>query len=109
MAIAYFTSNGYTVSMLLNDIQDYDWKNKKIETVQVKSTGCKTKYDVYRVALKSCGGTKGNTYKIVIDTNVEYLFILTTDIKMYFIPCDRISNIATLNLSNEYLKYEVKL
>ena len=111
LAIAYFSVNGYTVSIPLNDTQDYDLvieKNKRLETVQVKATGCKTKHDVYQVALKSCGGTKGVTYKTLIDTGVDYLFILTQDKKMYCIPCSKISNKATLNLSNEYLKYEVK-
>ena len=64
-AIAYFSSNGYTVSIPLNDTQDYDLvieKNNIIKTVQVKATGCKTKYNVYQVALKSCGGTS-NTIK----------------------------------------------
>lgn len=59
--------------------------------------------------LKSFRGTNGSTYKTLIDTKVDYLFILTEDRKMYFIPCDKISNKATLNLSNEYLKYEVKI
>ena len=47
MAIAYFSTNGYVVSIPLNDTQDYDLiieKNNVIKTVQVKSTGCKTKY-----------------------------------------------------------------
>lgn len=112
MAIAYFSTNGYTVSIPLNDTQDYDLvieKNGILETVQVKSTGCKTKYNVYQVALKSCGGTKGDTYKTLIDTQVDYLFILTEEMKMYFIPCNKIFNKTTLNLSNEYLKYEVKI
>lgn len=112
VAIAYFSSNGYTVSIPLNDTQDYDLvieKNNVLETVQVKATGCKTKYNVYQVALKSCGGTKGSTYKTLIDTEVDYLFIFTEEKKMYFIPCSKITNKSTLNLSNEYLKYEVKL
>lgn len=44
MAIAYFTSNDYTVSIPLNDTQDYDLiieKNNVLKTVQVKATGCK--------------------------------------------------------------------
>lgn len=112
MAIAYFSANGYTVSIPLNDTQDYDLvieKNGILESVQVKATGCKTKYNVYQVALKSCGGTKGDTYKTLIDTKVDYLFILTEEMKMYFIPCNKIFNKTTLNLSNEYLKYEVKI
>ena len=112
MSIAYFTSNGYTVSIPLNDTQDYDLvieKNNVLKTVQVKATGCKTKYDVFQVALKSCGGTKGDTYKTLINTKVDYLFILTSEIKMYLIPCDKICNKTTLNLSNKYLEYEVKI
>ena len=46
IAIAYFTSNGYTVSIPLNDTQDYDLiveKNSILKIVQVKSSGCKIK------------------------------------------------------------------
>lgn len=112
MAIAYFSTNGYTVSIPLNDTQDYDLvieKNNLLQTVQVKATGCKTKYGIYQVALKSCGGTKGGTYKTIIDTKVDYLFILTSDTKMFLIPCDKICNKTTLNIANKYLEYEVKI
>lgn len=74
IAIAYYSSNGYTVSIPLNDTQDYDLivdKDNNLIKVQVKSSACKTKYGNYQVALKSCGGTKGNTYKTVIETNVD--------------------------------------
>ena len=46
IAIAYYTSNGYIVSIPLNDTQDYDLvvdKNDIIRKVQVKFTSCKTK------------------------------------------------------------------
>ncbi|MBR4111329.1 MAG: hypothetical protein IKK43_06580 [Clostridia bacterium] len=112
MAIAYFTSNDYTVSIPLNDTQDYDLiieKNNVLNTVQVKATGCKTKYGIYQVALKSCGGTKGDTYKTVVDTKVDYLFIFTEEKSMFLIPCNKIINKSTLNLSNNYLKYEVRM
>ena len=112
MAIAYFTSNDYTVSIPLNDTQDYDLiieKHNILNTVQVKATACKTKYGIYQVALKSCGGTKGCTYKTVVDTKVDYLFIFTEEKQMLFIPREKIINRTTLNLSNEYLKYEVKI
>ena len=58
IAIAYYSSNGYTVSIPLNDTQDYDLivdKDNILKKIQVKSTGCKTKYGNYQVALKSCG------------------------------------------------------
>lgn len=89
IAIAYFSTNGYIVSIPLNDTQDYDLlidKDNKIESVQVKYTSCKTKYGNYQVALKSCGGTKGNAYKTVIDTNVDYLFVVTKETDIYMIP-----------------------
>ena len=101
MAIAYFTTKGYTVSIPLNDTQDYDlvierWN--KLYTVQVKATGCKTKYNVCQVSLKSCGGTKGKEYKTVVNTNVDYIFILDLEKKMYLIPKAEIINKSTINL-----------
>ena len=78
IAIAYFSLNGYTVSIPLNDTQDYDIiieKNNIIKTVQVKFTSCKTKNNTFQVALQSCGGTKGKRYKTFIETNVDCLFI----------------------------------
>ena len=111
MAIAYFVANGYTVSIPLNDTQDYDLvidKNNELKTVQVKATGCKTKNGNYQVALKNCGGTKGSTYKRIIDTNIDYIFILNKDMEMYLIPKSKISNSTTLNLCDKYKQYKVR-
>ena len=110
VAIAYYSANGYTVSIPLNDTQDYDLivdKDNKLKKVQVKSTACKTKYGNYQVALKSCGGTKGKTYKTLIDTNVDELFILTEDLNMYIVPIEEIDNKSTLNICEKYYKYKV--
>jgi len=112
IAIAYYTANGYTVSIPLNDTQDYDLivdKDNMIKRVQVKSTGCKTKYGNYQVPLKSCGGTKGKTYKTVIDTNIDELFIVTQDFEMYIVPIDKLKNKSTLNICSKYEKYRVKM
>ena len=111
IAIAYYTSNGYIVSIPLNDTQDYDLvvdKNNVMKKIQVKSTGCKTKYGKYQVALKSCGGTKGKTYKTVIETNVDELFIVTEELQIYTIPIQEINNKSTLNICEQYEKYRVK-
>ena len=75
--------------------------------MQVKYTTCKTKYGNYQVALKSCGGTKGTTYKTVIDTNVDYLFIATDKLDMYLIPIEEVTNKSTLNLCDKYKKYRL--
>ncbi len=110
IAIAYYTSNGYIVSIPLNDTQDYDLiveKHNKLSRVQVKATSCKTKYNKYQVALKSCGGTKGKTYKTVIETNIDQLFIVTNTMEMFIIPIEEIKNKATLNLCEKYERYKV--
>lgn len=109
IAIGYFSVNGYTVSIPLNDTQDYDLvieKDGKLETVQVKSTDCKTKYGVYQVALKSCGGTKGKTYKTVVNTMVDKLVIITKELNIYIIPIKDIKNKSTLNLCSKYDVYK---
>ena len=111
IAIAYYSSKGYTVSIPLNDTQDYDLivdKDNSLKKVQVKSSACKTKYGNYQVALKSCGGTKGKTYKTVIETNVDEIFILLENLEMYVIPIKEIKNKSTLNICSKYEKYKVK-
>ena len=110
IAIAYFSSNGYTVSIPLNDTQDYDLiidKNNKLSKIQVKSTSCKTKYEVYQVTLKSCGGTKGTTYKTLIDTNIDEIFIVTDKLDLYIIPINFIQNKSTLNLCSKYENFKI--
>jgi len=111
IAIGYFSTNGYTVSIPLNDTQDYDLlidKDNEIKRVQVKYTSCKTKYGNYQVALKSCGGTKGKTYKTIINTNVDYLFVATDQLDKYLIPKSEINNKSTLNLCDKYKKYRIE-
>lgn len=112
IAIAYYSANGYTVSIPLNDTQDYDLivdKDNKLKRVQVKATSCKTKYGIYQVALKSCGGTKGKTYKTIIDTKIDEVFIVTDTMEMFIIPIEEIKNKTTLNLCKKYEKNRVKI
>lgn len=111
IAIAYFSSNGYTVSIPLNDTQDYDIVIEKdgiLQTVQVKATACKRKSGNYQVSLKSCGGTKGETYKTIIDTNIDIVFIVTETMDMYCIPKSEIKNKSTLNICSKYKMYKVQ-
>ena len=109
IAIAYFSSNGYTVSIPLNDTQDYDLvieKNSILQTVQVKSSACKNKAGNYQVALKSCGGTKGTTYKTFVNTKVDLLFIFLEDHSIYLIPRTDLSNASTITITSKYHKYK---
>ena len=110
IAIAYYSANGYTVSIPLNDTQDYDFivdKDNILKKIQVKATSCKTKYNKYQVALKSCGGTKGGTYKTVVDTNIDEVFIVTDSLELFRIPIEVIKNKTTLNLCEKYEKYKI--
>lgn len=110
IAIAYYSANGYPVSIPLNDTQDYDFivdKDNILKKIQVKATSCKTKYNKYQVALKSCGGTKGGTYKTVVDTNIDEVFIVTDSLELFRIPIEVIKNKATLNLCEKYEKYKI--
>ena len=74
--------------------------------MQVKATSCK-KNGNYQIALKSCGGTKGKTYKTLIDTNIEELFILTEDLEIYIIPKKEIFNKSTLTICDKYNQYRI--
>lgn len=111
MAIAYFGSNGYTVSLPLNDTQDYDLivdKDDALLKVQCKATNRKKENGSYELSLVSRGGTRGTTYKTVIDTNIDLLFALRGDGIMYVIPKGDIKNTKSINLSTEKNKYANK-
>lgn len=110
IAIAYYSMNGYTVSIPLNDTQDYDLivdKNNILKKVQVKATSCKTRYNKYQVTLKSCGGTKGKTYKTIIDTNIDEVFIVTGNMDIFILPIEEIKNRSTINLCRKYEKFRI--
>lgn len=86
MAIAYFTSQGYTISTPLNDTQWYDLvieKDEKFETVQCKCTGTESS----TISLRSCGGTNGGVYDNIRNhSKLDYLFCLDLNGNMYVIP-----------------------
>ena len=114
-AIAYFGCNGYTVSIPLNDTQDYDLivdDGVEIKRVQVKATS-QIRNGEYVVTLKSSGGTKGNVYKRVKDTNVDWLFVLCSNMDAFLIPKDVITQGNELKLktykpnkTNQYAPFD---
>lgn len=52
-------------------------------------------------------GTKGKTYKTVIETDIDELFILTEDLNMYIFPIEEVKNKSTLNICKKYQRYKV--
>lgn len=103
-AIYYFTKCGYTVSVPLNDTQDYDLVvdiNGSLKKIQCKATNQKTEYNSTCVTLKSCGGTKDTVYKTVKDTNIDLLFIVNMEDKKWLIPIEDITQSSAMNLRED--------
>lgn len=90
MAINYFTIQGYTISLPLNDTQWYDMvveKDKKFYTVQCKAT--MTQDDT--ISLKSCGGTNGTVYDNIINhPELDYIFAVNKNLECWLIPVSAI-------------------
>ena len=83
---------------------DFDGSIKK---VQVKGTSFKTNYGIYQVSLKSSGGTKGKIYKTIKNTDIDLVFIATSDGKMYLIPKNKIKISSSINLNEDYNEYRL--
>lgn len=89
LAIAYFGSNGYTVSIPLNDTQWYDLVVEKdgiLQTVQCKATGSEDA----TIYLSSCGGTNGSVYDNVLKHPVDLLFCLDSKENIFVIPVNEL-------------------
>ncbi len=104
MAINYFTINGYTVSLPMNDTQWYDMiveKDGHFYTVQCKAT--QTENDT--ISLSSCGGTKGMQYDNIINhAELDYLFAVNKDLQCWLIPVSAIiasGNVKTIQLRTQ--------
>lgn len=107
MAINYFTLQGYTISLPLNDTQWYDMvveKNKQFYTVQCKATMTQDS----SISLKSCGGTKGKIYDNIINhPELDYLFCVNKDLNCWLIPVKDIiqaGNTKEIKLRTELTK-----
>lgn len=92
-AIAYFTSKGNTVSLPLNDCQDYDLVvdiDGALSKVQVKTTRYKAPSGNYIVSLVSSGGSKGEIYHRVVDSSCDLLFVSSEDGEDYIFPVENL-------------------
>lgn len=100
-AIGYYGMLGYTISIPLNDTQDYDLvvdNGERLLKVQVKATGQRTPQGYSVVTVASTGGTTGTIYKTVKDTDIDILFVLTELQEMYEIPISEIDTSTSINL-----------
>lgn len=104
MAINYFTLNGYTVSVPLNDTQWYDLiveKDGKFETVQCKATQTASN----TIDFRSTGGTKGAVYDNLLNhSELDWLFCVDKNLNMWLIPIKDITSHKSLVLRTEPTK-----
>ena len=94
MAINYFTLQGYTVSLPINDTQWYDLiieKDDIIKTVQCKATAT----DNGSIDFRCTGGTNGGVYDHVLNHSLDILFCVNKDLNTWVIPVDdlKIANV----------------
>lgn len=111
IAIAYFCKEGYTVSIPLNDSQDYDLivdMDGFLNKVQVKYTSEKSTSNYYLVGLRSISGSSRQVYKTVNSTNIDYLFIVTKELDSYLLPIVEITQTNQITINKEFQdKYKV--
>lgn len=111
-AIEYFTSQGITVAIPLNDTQKYDLIadfNGGLQRVQVKTSRSTRNGKSYDVLLKNCGGTsKGSKIRPFDNSSCDYVFIVTAADKYYLIPAENITATNSLAVGIKYTEYEVK-
>lgn len=108
VAISYFVTQSYTVSIPLTDSQDYDIVvdiNDKLEKVQVKTTTYKSKGGNYYVSLTIKGGNQTfSSIKKFDNLKIDYVFIVTKDNDKYLIPSTSLGNSVTLNEKYDIFK-----
>ena len=102
MAINYFTIQGYTISLPMNDTQWYDLiieKDGIFETVQCKAT----ETEESTIDFRSTGGTKGSEYDNIHNhKDLDYLFCVNKDLNMWLIPVKDLSEVKkSIRLRNE--------
>ena len=113
-AIEYFVSNGYTVSIPLNDTQNYDLVveiDGKLNKISVKTSRQTNNGISYSVQLRNTGGNKGGEVRQIPFDNAscDYLFIYTANEKTYLIPAKEISAKNCICIGVKYSEFEVKI
>jgi len=112
LAIAWFTQNGYHVSIPLTDSRDYDLiveKDYKLQTVQVRTTYYQRYPGIYQLSLTVSGGnrTGEGRVKFLDPDRVDFLFAVTDRGDKYLFPTREVLAKSTLNLGEKYEIYKV--
>lgn len=114
VAIAFFVKKGYTVSIPLTDSQEYDLivdVEGKLKRVQVKTVSYKEVSGNYFISLTTKGGWKVRgaiAIKKMTSKDVDLLFIVTSEAKMYLIPVEDLNGRQSVTLCEKYSKYNTE-
>lgn len=104
-AIDYFVTNGYSISVPLNDTQPYDLivdMDNKLYRVSVKTTRYKNTSGNYVVHLKNSGGSSGKSIIRNFDNSTcDILFVLCEDNTMYLFNSEMVTSRSSLTLTKE--------
>ena len=102
-AIAYFTQQGYVISIPLNDSQWYDLiveKNNIFYSVQVKYTSQQNPSGSYICSLETTSGTSREVLYTIKDKPLDLLFCTCANGDNYLIPVKEISNQTQITLNS---------
>lgn len=111
IAIGYFCTKNYIVSVPLNDNQAYDLivdMGSGPKTIQIKTTRRRnnSRSQDYVVALKRMHHNKTqNIMRSFDNTTVDYVFVVTEQNTKYFIPSSEIEHSSDITLNRNYDKY----
>jgi len=99
---------GRPIIELLDD--DYDYGATYIQGGTRSKGSIETDYHTSSTLNMQSSGytlTKGKTYKTLINTQVDELFIVTEKMNIYILPIDKVDNKSTINLCDKYQIYKI--
>lgn len=107
-AIGYFGTHGYTVSIPLNDTQDYDLivDYNGLKRVSIKATSHRNHNGVTTVALRNMGGTDGKVYGREQEKDIDFVFVVNENSEMWLLPKDILTT-NSMSLDNKYKQYKL--
>lgn len=108
-AIGYFGMNGYTVSIPLNDTQDYDLivdNGKELLKISCKATSTRNPSGISIVGLRNCGGSAGAVYGRENEKDIDYVFVLNEEQEMWLLPKEVLTS-NSMSLGEKYLQYKI--
>lgn len=113
-AIQYFSQKLYTISLPLNDSQDYDLVvedfDGTLKKVQVKTSTQLNEYGTYTVNLRVLGGNSKSNYVHKKGNEIVYdwLFVLCDNGDRYLIPKEVIKDLKSgVTVGKSYQEYKI--